>query len=80
MYNYAGQSTLSNHIHTNKPKVLRSIGYRTLPVDTGVPYDEKKGVISNDQGRVLNGELYQLYKSETNSCCFLVHFLARVEQ
>jgi ferredoxin--NADP+ reductase len=31
--------------------VLRSIGYRGVPID-GVPFDEKRGVIPNDHGRV----------------------------
>lgn len=43
------------YMYTHVYKVLRSIGYKTLPVDSGVPYDEKKGTIPNKQGRVLNG-------------------------
>ncbi len=33
--------------------VLRSVGYRGLPLD-GVPYDERRGVIPNRGGRVIN--------------------------
>ncbi|QIS21163.1 hypothetical protein [Nocardia terpenica] len=33
--------------------VLRSIGYRGLPV-TGLPFDQRRGVIPNDHGRVLD--------------------------
>ncbi|WP_225727246.1 MULTISPECIES: FAD-dependent oxidoreductase [unclassified Nocardia] len=33
--------------------VLRSIGYRALPVP-GLPFDEQRGVIPNDHGRVLD--------------------------
>ena len=33
--------------------VLRSVGYRGVPLP-GVPFDEKRGVIPNDEGRVLN--------------------------
>ncbi|RAP33588.1 NADP oxidoreductase [Candidatus Marinamargulisbacteria bacterium SCGC AG-439-L15] len=32
--------------------VFRSIGYRGVPIN-GVPFDEKKGVISNDAGRII---------------------------
>jgi ferredoxin--NADP+ reductase len=32
--------------------VLRSVGYRGLPVD-GLPFDERRGVIPNEGGRVL---------------------------
>ncbi|MCK0092032.1 FAD-dependent oxidoreductase [Rhodococcus sp. F64268] len=33
--------------------VLRSIGYRGTPVD-GLPFDEKKGVIPNESGKVID--------------------------
>ncbi|MGH3627158.1 MAG: NADP oxidoreductase [Sciscionella sp.] len=32
--------------------VLRAVGYRGLPL-AGLPYDERRGVIPNDQGRIL---------------------------
>ncbi|XP_028233835.1 NADPH:adrenodoxin oxidoreductase, mitochondrial-like isoform X1 [Glycine soja] len=32
---------------------LKSIGYRSVPVD-GLPFDHKKGVVPNDRGRVLS--------------------------
>ena len=35
--------------------VLRSIGYKGVPVE-GVPFDERKGVIPNDGGRVMDPE------------------------
>ncbi|GAA4482205.1 FAD-dependent oxidoreductase [Rhodococcus olei] len=34
--------------------LLRSIGYRGRPVP-GVPFDERRGVVPNDHGRVLDG-------------------------
>lgn len=35
--------------------ILRAIGYRTLPT-TGLPYDEHRGVITNERGRVVDAE------------------------
>jgi ferredoxin/flavodoxin---NADP+ reductase len=35
--------------------VFRSIGYRGLPLQ-GLPFDERRGVIPNDRGRILDGE------------------------
>jgi ferredoxin--NADP+ reductase len=35
--------------------VLRAIGYRGIPLP-GVPFDERRGVITNDGGRVLDGQ------------------------
>ncbi len=35
--------------------LFRSIGYRGVPVP-GVPFDDKRGVIPNDDGRVLDGD------------------------
>lgn len=32
--------------------VLSSIGYRSLPLDPGVPFDTQRGVIPNSSGRV----------------------------
>uniref|UniRef100_A0A8C4N4S2 NADPH:adrenodoxin oxidoreductase, mitochondrial n=1 Tax=Eptatretus burgeri TaxID=7764 RepID=A0A8C4N4S2_EPTBU len=32
--------------------VLRSIGYRSLPLDPDVPFDKRRGVIPNNRGRV----------------------------
>ena len=32
--------------------VLRSVGYKSIPVESGIPYDDKKGIIPNDGGRV----------------------------
>uniref|UniRef100_UPI00358E1AB2 NADPH:adrenodoxin oxidoreductase, mitochondrial n=1 Tax=Myxine glutinosa TaxID=7769 RepID=UPI00358E1AB2 len=32
--------------------VLRSIGYRSLPLDPDMPFDKRRGVIPNNQGRV----------------------------
>ncbi|CAI5744043.1 unnamed protein product [Peronospora destructor] len=40
--------------------VLRSIGYKALPLEAGMPFDKSRHVISNEQGRVVttlgNGE------------------------
>ncbi len=36
------------------PLILRSIGYRGLPV-AGLPYDEDSGTVPNDSGRVVPG-------------------------
>ena len=35
--------------------VLRSIGYKGIPID-GIPFDERRGLIHNDGGRVHDGE------------------------
>ena len=35
--------------------VLRSIGYRGRPLD-GIPWDERRGLIANEGGRVAAGE------------------------
>ncbi|WEH13023.1 FAD-dependent oxidoreductase [Streptomyces sp. VNUA24] len=35
--------------------VLRAVGYRGLPLDT-VPFDETRGVVPNDRGRVLDAK------------------------
>jgi ferredoxin--NADP+ reductase len=42
--------------------LFRSIGYRGVPIP-GVPFDEKRGVIPNAEGRVVNGDnpVPQLY-------------------
>ncbi|XP_039596538.1 NADPH:adrenodoxin oxidoreductase, mitochondrial isoform X1 [Polypterus senegalus] len=32
--------------------IVSSIGYKSLPIDDGVPFDETQGVIPNDMGRV----------------------------
>jgi ferredoxin/flavodoxin---NADP+ reductase len=39
--------------------VLRSIGYKGVPID-GVPFDEGRGLIHNDGGRVHDGEANQV--------------------
>ncbi|EEY68381.1 NADPH:adrenodoxin oxidoreductase, putative [Phytophthora infestans T30-4] len=40
--------------------VLRSVGYKSLPIETDAPFDNHRHVVSNDQGRVVttssNGE------------------------
>ncbi len=33
---------------------IRSIGYKSIPVESGIPYDEKKGIIPNEVGRVID--------------------------
>lgn len=35
--------------------VLRAVGYRGLPIE-GLPFDERRGVIPNERGRVLGAE------------------------
>ncbi|HTF49641.1 MAG TPA: FAD-dependent oxidoreductase [Pseudonocardia sp.] len=35
--------------------VLRAVGYRGLPID-GLPFDERRGVIPNEQGKVIGAE------------------------
>ena len=44
--------------HLDVGLLLRSVGYRSQPLD-GVPFDEKRGVIPNEGGRVttLQGEV-----------------------
>ena len=34
--------------------VLRSIGYKSLPIDPDLPFDTSKGLIPNSRGRVVN--------------------------
>ena len=38
--------------------VFRSVGYRGVAIP-GVPFDEKRGVVPNEKGRVLDTELRQ---------------------
>ncbi|KAL3668295.1 hypothetical protein V7S43_006387 [Phytophthora oleae] len=33
--------------------VLRSIGYKSLPIESDAPFDNRRHVVSNDQGRVV---------------------------
>ncbi|WP_221282616.1 FAD-dependent oxidoreductase [Prescottella equi] len=40
--------------HIDAALVLRSIGYRGRPI-AGVPFDERRGVVPNDRGRVVAG-------------------------
>ena len=35
--------------------LFRSVGYRGIPVE-GVPFDEKRGVFPNQEGRIMDGE------------------------
>lgn len=35
--------------------VLRSIGYKSCPIDADIPFDTSRCVVSNDQGRVVDG-------------------------
>ena len=35
--------------------VLRSIGYLGKPLDESLPFDERRGVIANEGGRVMDG-------------------------
>lgn len=37
--------------------VFRSIGYKSIPIDDHVPFDSRKGVVPNINGRVVNPEL-----------------------
>src|SRR5207302_8578118 len=55
----AEDGTLRAHASDRREKleaglVFRAIGYRGVPLP-GVPFDEKRGVIPNDAGRVKNG-------------------------
>lgn len=42
--------------------MIRSIGYKTVEVDSDVPYDPATGTIPNIAGRVLDRELVCLGK------------------
>merc|ERR1719361_2343450 len=33
--------------------VLRSIGYKSIPVESGIPFDEKRGMIPNENGKIM---------------------------
>ena len=50
--NLRAQST-EEHETLEAGLVFRSIGYRGVPID-GVPFDEWKGTVPNDEGRVLD--------------------------
>lgn len=34
--------------------VLRSIGYKSIPVEPGIPFDNKRGIIPNENGKIAN--------------------------
>ena len=36
--------------------MLRSIGYKSLPIDLGIPFDQKAGIVPNVGGRVVDRE------------------------
>lgn len=39
--------------------LIRSIGYRSVPLDPSLPFDNRRGIILNQQGRVIdNPDLY----------------------
>ncbi|XP_027196984.2 NADPH:adrenodoxin oxidoreductase, mitochondrial [Dermatophagoides pteronyssinus] len=39
--------------------LIRSIGYRSVPLDSSLPFDNRRGIILNQQGRVIdNPDLY----------------------
>ena len=38
-------------------QVLRSIGYKTVPLDNDVPFEPKMGIIPNIAGKVIDSEL-----------------------
>lgn len=42
--------------HTNMCQVFRSIGYKSVKVDKDIPFDQRKGVILNEKGRIVSGE------------------------
>jgi len=52
-FNQSATGTGKN-IHLDTGIVFRSIGYRGLPI-TGVPFDDKRGIIPNNNGRVTDG-------------------------
>jgi adrenodoxin-NADP+ reductase len=56
--------------------VFKSVGYRSIGLP-GLPFDEKKGIVRNDQGRVIkeNGEIVKFF-----SLSFLLFFLPHFKQ
>lgn len=34
-------------------QVLRSIGYKGVPIDDSVPFDASRGIVPNENGRVV---------------------------
>ena len=53
----SGQATGTGETHVVPvDAVIRSVGYRGIALD-GVPFDDRRGVIPNLDGRVLNGDL-----------------------
>ena len=53
------------HLSSSSVQVLRSIGYKSIPVSGEVPFDSKKGIIPNHFGKINseNGK-----KSEFGFC------------
>ena len=47
---------ISQTVSLSSPQVIRSIGFKCLPVDDGLPFDTTKCVIPNIRGRVTTGE------------------------
>ena len=43
----------SNNVYV---QVIRSIGYKSLPVDENLPFDTRKSIIPNLRGRVISGK------------------------
>ena len=53
----SGQATGTGETHVVPvDAVIRSVGYRGIALD-GVPFDDRRGVIPNLDGRVMNGDL-----------------------
>ena len=47
--------------------MLRSIGYRSLPIE-GVPFDDKAGIIPNIAGRISQGGQQSSYGGVGVAC------------
>ena len=42
-------------------QVFRSIGYKSIPIDNQIPFDKRRGVIPNINGRVINTGLNSVF-------------------
>lgn len=60
MDDYVGEHGKIVHIDNSQQEVIpcglviRSIGYKSVPLDESLPFDDKRGVIQNDAGRVVD--------------------------
>lgn len=49
--------------------VLSSVGYKSRPIDPSVPFDPKRGVIPNMEGRVVDVPGERMQGGQAPNCC-----------